>query len=112
MFNYSVLKGTVISKGQVEFKNSLYRVLHCAAVTKEKENLLIILPDFMGNGIWTIKVIGLISSVLYIAGNKFLLSKLFLKCCMCHHHGQVGWGLEPPHLLEGIPAYGRGVGTR
>lgn len=74
MFNYSVLKGTVISKGQVEFKNSLYRVLHCAAVTKEKENLLIILPDFMGNGIWTIKVIGLISSVLYIAGNKFLLS--------------------------------------
>lgn len=71
MFNYSVLKGTVISKGHVEFKNSLYRVLHCASVTKEKENLLIILPDFTGNGIWAIHVIGLTFIVLYIVRNKF-----------------------------------------
>lgn len=45
MFNYSVLKGTVISKDHVEIKNSLYRVLCCAGVTTEQENLLIILPD-------------------------------------------------------------------
>ena len=25
--------------------------------------------------------------------------------------GQVGWGLEQPGLVEGVPAHGRGVGT-
>lgn len=34
MFNYSVLKGTIIIKGHVEFRNSMYRVLYCASVTK------------------------------------------------------------------------------
>lgn len=42
MFNYSGLKGTVISRGHTEVKNSLYRVLHCASVTKQKENALIV----------------------------------------------------------------------
>jgi len=26
--------------------------------------------------------------------------------------GQVGWGFEQPGLVEGVPAHGRGVGTR
>jgi len=26
--------------------------------------------------------------------------------------GQVGWGFEQPDLVEGVPAHGRGVGTR
>jgi len=26
--------------------------------------------------------------------------------------GQAGWGFEQPGLLEGVPAHGRGVGTR
>ena len=26
--------------------------------------------------------------------------------------GQVGWGFEQPALVEGVPAHGRGVGTR
>ena len=26
--------------------------------------------------------------------------------------GQVGWGFEQPSLVEGVPAYSRGVGTR
>ena len=26
--------------------------------------------------------------------------------------GQVGWGFEEPGLVEGVPAHGRGVGTR
>ena len=26
--------------------------------------------------------------------------------------GQVGWGFEPPDLVEGVPAHGRGVGLR
>ena len=26
--------------------------------------------------------------------------------------GQVGWGFEQPGLVEGVPARGRGVGTR
>jgi len=26
--------------------------------------------------------------------------------------GQVGWGLEHPGLVEGVPAHGRGIGTR
>ena len=26
--------------------------------------------------------------------------------------GQVGWGFEQPDLVEGVPAQGRGVGTR
>jgi len=25
---------------------------------------------------------------------------------------EVGWGFEQPGLVEGVPAYGRGVGTR
>jgi len=26
--------------------------------------------------------------------------------------GQVGWGSEQPRPMEGVPAHGRGVGTR
>jgi len=26
--------------------------------------------------------------------------------------GQVGWGFEQPGLVEGVPAHGRGIGTR
>ena len=26
--------------------------------------------------------------------------------------GQLGWGFEQPGLVEGVPAHGRGVGTR
>jgi len=26
--------------------------------------------------------------------------------------GQVGWGFEPPGLVEDVPAHGRGLGTR
>jgi len=26
--------------------------------------------------------------------------------------GQVGWSSEPPGLVEGVPAHGRGIGTR
>ena len=26
--------------------------------------------------------------------------------------GQVGWGFEQPGLVEGVPAHGRGLGTR
>ena len=26
--------------------------------------------------------------------------------------GQVGWGFEQPGLVEGVPAHGRGGGTR
>ena len=26
--------------------------------------------------------------------------------------GQAGWGFEQPDLVEGVPAHGRGVGTR
>ena len=26
--------------------------------------------------------------------------------------GQAGWGFEQPGLVEGVPAHGRGVGTR
>jgi len=26
--------------------------------------------------------------------------------------GQVGWSFEQPGLAEGVPAHGRGVGTR
>jgi len=26
--------------------------------------------------------------------------------------GQVGWGFEQPGLVQGVPAHGRGVGTR
>jgi len=26
--------------------------------------------------------------------------------------GQVGWDFEKPDLVEGVPAHGRGVGTR
>jgi len=26
--------------------------------------------------------------------------------------GQPGWGFEQPGLVEGVPAHGRGVGTR
>jgi len=28
------------------------------------------------------------------------------------HSDQVGWGIEQPGLVEGVPAHGRGVGTR
>lgn len=56
MFDYFVLKNPVISKRLAEFKNSLYRVLHYASVTKQRENLSIMLPDLMGDGIWTIHV--------------------------------------------------------
>ena len=26
--------------------------------------------------------------------------------------GQAGWGFEQPGLAEGVPAHGRGIGTR
>jgi len=26
--------------------------------------------------------------------------------------GQIGWGFEHPGLVEGVPAHGRGFGTR
>lgn len=29
-----------------------------------------------------------------------------------HLHGQVGWGIEQPGLMEGVPFHGRVVGTR
>ena len=27
-------------------------------------------------------------------------------------HDQAGWGFEQPGLVEGVPAHGRGLGTR
>jgi len=30
----------------------------------------------------------------------------------CSVRGQVGWGLEHPGLVEGVPARGRGAGKR
>jgi len=34
--------------------------------------------------------------------------------CLLPHsvQGQVGWSSEQPGLVEGVPAHGRGVGTR
>lgn len=38
------------------------------------------------------------------------------RSCECFNHrsvqGQVKWGFEQPALVEGVPTYGRGIGTR
>jgi len=44
------------------------------------------------------------------------LAQVAQRICGCPFpgsvQGQVGWGFEQPGLLEGVPAHGRGVGTR
>jgi len=44
------------------------------------------------------------------------LAQVTQRSCGCHLpgsvQGQVGWGFEQPGLVEGVPAHGRGVGTR
>jgi len=45
-----------------------------------------------------------------------VLAQVAQRSCGCplpgSVQGQVGWGFELPGLAEGIPAHGRGVGTR
>jgi len=54
-------------------------------------------------------------------GKKFFeggeaLAQVAQRSCGCplpgNVQGQVGWGFEQPGLVEGVPAHGRGVGTR
>jgi len=44
------------------------------------------------------------------------LAQVVQRSCGCplpgSVQGQVGWGSEQPHLVEGVPAHGRGVRTR
>lgn len=44
------------------------------------------------------------------------LAQVAQKSCGCplpgSVQGQAGWGFEQPSLVEGVPAHGRGVGTR
>ena len=52
---------------------------------------------------------------LYCEGGE-ALAQVAQRSCGCplpgSVQGQVGWGLEHPGLVEGVPAHGRGVGTR
>jgi len=52
---------------------------------------------------------------LYSEGDK-ALAQVAQRSCGCplpeSVQGQVGQGLEQPALVEGVPAHGRGVGTR
>jgi len=53
--------------------------------------------------------------ILYSEGGEALAPVAQRSCgCPCPGsiQGQVGWGFEQPGLVEGVPAHGRGVGTR
>ena len=48
---------------------------------------------------------------LYCEGGE-ALEQVSQRSCGCPLPGQVGWGFGQPGLVEGVPAYGRGVGPR
>jgi len=53
--------------------------------------------------------------ILYSGGGE-ALAQVAQRSCGCplpgSVQGQAGWGCEHPGLVEGVPAHGRGVGTR
>jgi len=56
-----------------------------------------------------------IRKILY-NGSGEALAQAAQRSCGCplpgSVQGQAGWGFEQPGLVEGVPAHGRGVGTR
>ena len=54
-------------------------------------------------------------AVLHCEGGE-ALAQVAQRGCGCpipgSVQGQAGWGFEQPGLVEGVPAHGRGVGTR
>ena len=49
--------------------------------------------------------------ILHCEGGE-ALAEAARSSCGCPTQGQVGRGLGQPGLVEGVPAHGRGVGTR
>ena len=53
--------------------------------------------------------------ILYCEGGE-ALEQVAQRGCGCplpgSVQGQAGWGFEEPGLVAGVPAHGRGVGTR
>jgi len=44
--------------------------------------------------------------------NKDISGGIMSSCCMEDTKSSAGCGFEQPGLVEGVPAHGRGIGTR
>jgi len=60
-------------------------------------------------------IIFLLYYILYCESGE-ALAQVAQRSCGCplpgSVQGQFGWGFEHPGLVEGVPAHGRGIGTR